>query len=427
MTSSISQSPAKLNATARSALLSLTEEHVTGIVRDALAIQRHSKRARLDTALTVPSKSGAQSQQRIVRRRLHANDVNMALQMRGSEKLYGTPLVSSEDAATAHKKSIDLANFLRREPEIIEVPPSEVKAAVHWLAVDGDQPESALDDFIPVPFEDAPSNALNNVDGTASSSLLVEQLQASLVSEDLQLYFKRATLAMERGSDTDFDFEQQNTIIRSVAKDPGLQELVPFFIRYVQQQVYQYMSNNSERCRALLLIAQALLRNPHLHLELYLHELLPVLITSVVAKYGQEFPLRTTGAYSLALACRKFGDEYPTLRARILKKLCEGLESSPTPTCFGSMSAITYFGPKAVDSFLLPFVFKQWPSWKNNSSPAARMCQHAALCAVGSFLARVDVTEQALRADWNDLRECFGDQLTPVQGQNEDVYAMCFI
>jgi hypothetical protein len=62
--------------------------------------------------------------------------------------------------------------------------------------------------------------------------------------------------------------QQQDAAMQSLARDPGLQELAPFMINYVTKNLYKNVGN-PEHCRTLIRMANSLLVNPHLHLELY--------------------------------------------------------------------------------------------------------------------------------------------------------------
>ena len=114
-----------VQSNARSTLISLVEEHVTSIVREAVSVQRHSKRARIHM-------KGETEQSGFIRRRLHADDINMALQWRGSEKIYATGTIGKE---SSEDNTVNLEDYLKSEMNIR--PPQEVGLTVHWLSVDG--------------------------------------------------------------------------------------------------------------------------------------------------------------------------------------------------------------------------------------------------------------------------------------------------
>ena len=455
-----------MQASARSTLVSLTEEHLKGIVRDAVAVQRHCKRARWhedssSSAMNLPPSS--------VRRRLHAMDVNLALQMRGCESLYATPVVPSaehdnDQIANGEEEDqniISLQEFFLQES--IPVPPSEVGIRTEWIAVDGVQPEQYLQQQNNK--SEIPSKTAVNGVSSATGSLLVQQLQTTMLSEELQLYFTRVTTAIERGSakasrhPITSVLEQQDTVIRSMTQDTGIQELVPFFVKYAQQQFYKHAEiGDIDHCRTLIRLWKAMLHNPHLHLELQLQEILPTLITCIVAQQlsktnehnsssgsgasslnkTNHWALRRDAAAVLVYICRKFGSQYTTLKSRILPKLLQavvkGQHQAVSPaelaSCYGGIVAISLFGCKAIDSFLLPvLVARQKARAKlvDEGSLEESMCQQAALAALGTFLYYLGDQEKADRISWeNELFEHFGEALLPISG-HADEYNMCFI
>lgn len=263
---------------ARPALLSLVEEHLTGLIREAAAVQRHCKRARIHLAApdddesavdaTSSSFSGKEPQ---AKRRLHAEDINMALQWRGSEKIYATGTVGSN---SSDDKKVGLEEYIKSELELR--PPQEVGLTVHWLAVDGVQPDTPQN---PPPVlgssQAADSNEIHRVEpeeemeGTSSADgVQVTQLLPRLLSEELQLYFARVTTAIERGGANPTTRQQQDAALASLAQDSGLQELVPFLVNYVSKSLYRHVGS-PDHCRTLVGMARALLMNPHLHLELH--------------------------------------------------------------------------------------------------------------------------------------------------------------
>ncbi len=283
-----------VQADARGTLLSYTEEHITQLIREAVQVQHHCKRARFHLSTEKDAKSSASSSAAatktksrvgILRRRLHADDINMALQWRGSEKIYATGIVGGGGVANSSSrddKKVMLEDYLKSEIKIR--PPQEVGLTLHWLAVDGVQPN------IPqnpggVGTSTSNANALkrkhplvhrveedaDEEDASGGDGVQVTQLLPRLLSEELRLYFSRITGAVERGGATPIKRQQQDTALASLTQDPGLQELIPFMINYVTKNLYKHLGN-PEHCRTLIRMAQALLVNPHIHLELYVSE-----------------------------------------------------------------------------------------------------------------------------------------------------------
>jgi transcription initiation factor TFIID subunit 6 len=270
---------APIQAASRGTLISLVEEHITSLVREANLVKRHAKRARIN----LTSSTGNDDGHGVVKRRLHADDLNMALQWRGSEKLYATGTIGSSMNGQESTQKVDLEEYLKSEMDLR--PPQEVGLTVHWLAVDGNQPDIPQNptqrtrravvslDVHRVHDEEHDAETLNDATTAAAdwdnnAGVQVRQLQSRLLSEELQLYFTRISSAVERGGATPAARQQQDAALASLARDAGLQELVPFLVKYVTQSIYQHVGN-PEHCRTLVRMAQSILMNPHLHLELY--------------------------------------------------------------------------------------------------------------------------------------------------------------
>ena len=274
-----------VQADARSTLVSFTEEHITQLIREAVQVQHHCKRARFHLSTEKDTKSSAaktKSRVGILRRRLHADDINMALQWRGSEKIYATGIVGGGGVANSSSrddKKVMLEDYLKSEIKIR--PPQEVGLTLHWLAVDGVQPNipqnpggvgttsaNALKRKHPLVHRVEDDDDDDEEDASGGDGVQVTQLLPRLLSEELRLYFSRITGAVERGGATPITRQQQDTALASLILDPGLQELIPFMINYVTKNLYKHLGN-PEHCRTLIRVAQALLANPHIHLELY--------------------------------------------------------------------------------------------------------------------------------------------------------------
>lgn len=279
-----------MQTTAKSALSSLVEEHLRLLIREAISVQRHAKRARFH--LTTENDG-------VLRKRLHAEDINLALQWRGSEKLYatGTVVPTMEDS----NRKVDLNAYITSEMQV--KPPSEVGLTMHWLAVDGNQPN--------IPQNPPQQGAIVHRiidDDVNPEGIRVRQLLPRLLSEELQLYFTRITTAVEQGGMSPEDRHSQDNAFVKVAHDTGLQELVPFFVRYISKNLYESLGA-PDHCRMLIRLTRSLLLNPHLHLELHLHQLLPALVTCVVAKklaknrVDNHWTLRQEAATTLWQAC----------------------------------------------------------------------------------------------------------------------------
>jgi hypothetical protein len=416
-----------LNAPAKAAVSSLVGEFMTGIIRESIAVQRHCKRARLHES---------EDDARAIRRRLHASDINMALQLLKSEKLYATGVTPPN--VNDKNKRVKLKDFLATE--VLPLPPNEVSIKVHWLAVDGTQPQIPQN-----PSETKAPQPASAINDETPTDVQVHRLQSSLLSEELQLYFTRVTLA----TDSTTPAHWQDAVLASLAHDPGLQELVPFLVRYCQQELYRHVTSGQSCGRIFVRLVQSILSNPQLHIELHVQQLLPALLTCVVApssrtqhqKYDHH-ALRRDAAAALHRICKLFGDSYATLQARVLRALCAAIAPNKSLSSrYGGIVATSMFGAKAVDAFLLPHLMDSWNEWEQcletttHDTPMVttsttfelQMCQRAVMDALSIYLQSGVSTEEMMeRFDWEDMEETLGDRYVPFMGEETD-YSVCFV
>lgn len=423
---------ASASQTPSACLQALVEERMTSLIRDAASIQRHAKRARLHP---VPG-GGA-----VVKRRLHASDVNMALRLRDSEPLYGTGVSVTSNADDV---ILELADYVRQP--VVTQPPSEVAASMHWLAVQGQVP-------------DIPQNVSTGSTGTATSSsptkvstsattaaaakknnpLQVQQLQMAVLSEELQLYYAHVTLALESNKQS-----QLHTVLQSLTTDRGLQELVPFWMHYSETTLLK----QSEHSVPVIQMILALLQNPHVHLELHFDKVIKPLMTCIVVTVRKNIPaslksanhwaIRQWASLAVVTACKLF-HEYSNFRSGVLQVLCRALEPSKSlPTRYGALVALRQFGPKVVDAIGLQVILDYWPEWQEafltESDPdraeSLSMCLQASLEASTVYFQGISISEQMNRTPHIDWYDVLGDAVTPMAvmaEENHFAYATCFV
>jgi len=86
-----------------------------------------------------------------------------------------------------------------------------------------------------------------------------------------------------------------------------------------------------------------------------------------------------------------FGEEYATLKSRVLRTLCDATSPEKSLTTqYGGIVAISLFGAKAIDAFLLPVVSEYWQKWDDALATSTDieqrlellMCQEAVLVCI---------------------------------------------
>lgn len=328
-----------LGADVAVALAPDVEYRLREIMQESIKCMRHAKR----TVLT-------------------ADDVDSALGLRNVEPVYGfasgDPLRFKR--AVGHKDLFYLDDREVDFKEIIEAPlpkaPLDTSVVAHWLAIEGVQPaipeNPAIDAIVP-PTENKRSEHGKDDGVPVDVKLPVKHV----LSRELQMYFdKIAELTMSR-SDTSLFKEA----LVSLAKDSGLHPLVPYFSYFIADEVTRSLGDLPVLF-ALMRVVQSLLRNPHIHIEPYLHQLMPSMITCIVAKRlghrlsDNHWELRDFSANLVALVCRRFGHVYHNLQNRLTKTLIHAfLDPAKSLTQhYGAVQGISALGPSAIRLLLLP-------------------------------------------------------------------------
>lgn len=321
------------------------EYRVREIMQEAIKCMYHAKR----TALT-------------------SDDVDTALQLRKMEPVY----VASANSLLFKRAPTSKGLFYVDDKDVdfrqvIEAPlpkaPLDTALVTHWLAIEGVQP--AIPDNPPLqvlltPFDNNNNNKKpdSKEDGVSVSvSLDIKTPVKHVLSIELQLYFEKITdLTVSRSNSVIF-----NKALLSLATDAGLHPLLPYFIYFVAEEVTRNL-NNFQLLFALMRLVRSLLHNPFMHIEPYLHQLMPSVMTCLVAKSlgnkltDNHWELRNFTANLVALICRRFGYGYHNLQLRVTRTLLHAFmdPAKAYPQHYGAIKGITALGSSVVRLLLLP-------------------------------------------------------------------------
>lgn len=319
------------------------EYRLREIIQEAIKCMRHSRR----TALT-------------------AHDVDTALILRNVEPIYGfgsggdkVPLRFKRAAAAGHKDLYYIddkdVNFKHVIEAPLPKPPLDTSLSSHWLAIEGVQP--AIPENVPIEALGVISDGKKSDYKDDGLSIDVKLPVKDILSRELQLYFEKITeLTVKRSESAIF-----KQALVSLATDSGLHPLVPYFIQFIADEVSRNL-NNFSLLFAVMRIARSLLQNPYIHIEPYLHQLMPSIITCLVAKrLGNRFcdnhwELRNFTANLVASICKRFGHAYHNLQPRIMRTLVH-VFLDPTkslPQHYGSIQGLAALGPSVVRLLILP-------------------------------------------------------------------------
>ncbi|GLJ09467.1 hypothetical protein SUGI_0110160 [Cryptomeria japonica] len=315
------------------------EYRLREIMQEAVKCQRHSKRTILTT-----------------------EDVDSALSLRNVEPIYG---FASEDPLK-FKKALGHADLFYIEDkdlefkDVVEAPlpktPLETAVVVHWLAIEGVQPaipENPTSGALVVPSE----NKKTEHDKDHGLPIDVKLPVKHVLSRELQLYFEKITeLIVTQAGSTLF-----KEALVSLSTDSGLHPLVPYFTQFIADEVTRSLGDCT-LLFALMRVVRSLLHNSHIHIEPHLHQLMPSVITCLVAKrLGTRFTqnhweLRDSTAYLVAFICRRFGHVYHNLQPRVTRTLLHAfLDPKKALTQhYGAIQGLAAMGPSVVRLLILP-------------------------------------------------------------------------
>lgn len=233
-------------------------------------------------------------------------------------------------------------------------PPVESETySIHWLAIDGVQP-------------DIPENPSKNKKEIIEAGDTGEEKEGEdqeiqvgikhVLSRELQLYYEKVTKALMGNNES-----LSAAALSSLSSDPVLHQLLPYLCQFISKQLIDNLKN----LRVLMMIMKmvyALLVNPKIHLDHYLHQIIPVVLTCLVGKKLCAVPtenhweLRDLAAQIIGYICNRWGREYTNLQPRIVKTLVKSFLDlkKPLTTHYGSIVGLTKLGPNTRQIIILP-------------------------------------------------------------------------
>lgn len=287
-------------------LTSDIEFRIAQVLEEALRFMRHGKRSILST-----------------------QDVAQALRVLDIEPLYGyestrpvrfgeasigpgQPLYYVEDEEVDFEKLINAPL-----PKV----PREICFTAHWLAVEGVQPSIPQN---PTTAESRGqelvakgSNANTNLAAmSGNESVAVKPLVKHVLSKELQLYFEKICTALLDESNNDYRMAG----LASVASDPGLHQLVPYFVQFIAEKVTHHLKDLFV-LNQMMQLTHAMLDNDSLLLD-------PYVSLSTDVSYSQ-LNMVPAGCFNYSFYSYLSRRSSSWLLSRPLSSL-----SPPSPVCF---------------------------------------------------------------------------------------------
>lgn len=359
------------------------EYRIHEILETAIKFMRHSKRKLLTTG-----------------------DINNALRVLNIEPLFGydqsQPLVFKEALFGAGGQTLYYIDDNEVEFEKLinqELPkvPRQTTFTAHWLAIEGVQPMIPQNPLapeiknLPPIVRGATSSVLGNdlLNGTSASAptgsedskdsgsrqkkktgdkdVEVKPLVKHVLSKELKLYFDKVVEVLISTAPEKETLRE--AALSSLRTDPGLHQLVPYFIQFVAEQITNQL-RNIEILITMLEVISALYDNKTIFLDPYVHALMPCILTLLLAKrigapakdatdHGEllkgQFAVRQFASMLLEHVINSYGSSYSTLKPRITRTLLRALldSSKPIGTHYGALLGLEKMGPEVIKLVLV--------------------------------------------------------------------------
>ncbi|KAF7853666.1 hypothetical protein EAF04_010657 [Stromatinia cepivora] len=309
---------------------------------------------------------------------LGTQDISQALKVLDVEPLYGyestRPLRFGEASLGPGQPLFYIEDEEVDFEKLINAPlpkvPRDMSFTAHWLAVEGVQPsipqnpttaEARANDLVPKgPGANPNLGALAGNDNVS-----IKPLVKHIVSKELILFFDKIRAAI---LDDDNDPEVvtlRESALESVRSDPGLHQLVPYFVHFIAEKVTHSLGNLFV-LQQMLKLTDALISNKTLFVNPYISSLCPPILTCLVGRtlgtgapdeLKEKYQLRDTAASLIGTISKKYTESNAQLRARLARS-CLKFFLDPTRSpgeYYGAISGLLAIGgPDGVRALILP-------------------------------------------------------------------------
>ena len=142
-----------------------------------------------------------------------------------------------------------------------------------------------------------------------------------ILSKELQLYFEKVCSALLDESNDEYRI----AALASLRSDPGLHQLVPYFVQYIAEKVTHNLRNLFVLTQ-MMQLTSAMLDNTSLYVDPYIASIVPPVLTCLVSpRLGsssnrlEHYPLRSLAASLLGLIAKKYAKSSHTLKPRLAR------------------------------------------------------------------------------------------------------------
>ncbi|PGH07358.1 transcription initiation factor TFIID subunit 6 [Blastomyces parvus] len=322
------------------------EYRISQVLEEALKFMRHAKRTLLTT-----------------------QDVSNALRVLDVEPLYGyesaRPLRFGEATLGPGQPLFYVEDDEVDFEKLINAPlprvPREITFTAHWLAVEGVQPTipqnpTGADSRNIELVSKGPNANANLAAMSGNDNVDVKPLVKHILSKELQLYFEKVCTAFL----DELNEEYRLSAFSSLKEDPGLHQLVPYFVQFISEKVTHSLKDLFVLTQVMHM-TEALIQNKTLYVDPYVPSLIPPVLTCLIGRQLgstttptgpgptdplEHFALRDLAASLISMIARKYSHSSHTLRPRLARTFLKNFldPGKPLGTHYGAIIGLQSIG-----------------------------------------------------------------------------------
>ncbi|KAH7368669.1 TATA box binding protein associated factor [Plectosphaerella cucumerina] len=306
---------------------------------------------------------------------LTVGDISQALKVLDVEPLYGydstRPLRFGEASLGPGQPLFYIEDEEIDFEKLINAPlpkvPRDMNFTAHWLAIEGVQPsipqnpttaESRSQELLPKGPGANPAMAALAGNDNISFRPTVKHI----ISKELVLYFEKVQAALLDDNPDEEVVRLRQAALASVRSDPGLHQLIPYFVNFVSNQVTHRLDDTFV-LRRVMELTEALIQNTNLFLDPYANSIAaPVLTCLLGRKLGpdesrnEQYELREFSASLLGQLATRYAASNHLLRPKLVRTCLKFFmdPDKPAATHFGAITGLAAAGgPEAIRVLVL--------------------------------------------------------------------------
>lgn len=162
-----------------------------------------------------------------------------------------------------------------------------------------------------------------------------------------------------------FGYNEQirNDNLKILSVDYNITFLMPYLSVFVKETIHlNIILTDLTLLIYAVRMTKSLLANPHICLKMYLHEILPAILSCALSKriskyyYDNHWTLRDFSAYIVATICKTYSNKISNITNRIINIYLKPLQdnSKPLTTVYGALKGLASLGEETVKAYLMP-------------------------------------------------------------------------